>query len=274
MSKRLIGGVNLLFGRSRRFAAAGPKLVALGDFARAQGIELVLCSGDYTALGTSREFALAREAVTPLMGAPFGYFNVPGNHDLYVGDVLREARFEASFGETLRTDRPEYAVEGGVWPWVRLVGEHLAVVGVNSARPNPLPWRSSGKIPAAQLAALGSILQDPRVHARFVFVITHYAPCLEQGLSDTHTHGLVNAAALLDVCKTLRQGAILCGHVHRRFLARPVGCGVPVLCAGSATLEGRESFWVFDCRGDTVNAVPGGWDGHRYVLDESARVKL
>lgn len=32
----------------------------------------------------------------------------------------------------------------GPWPLLRLIGENLAVVGVNSARPNPLPWRSSG----------------------------------------------------------------------------------------------------------------------------------
>ena len=97
---------------------------------------------------------------------------MPGNHDLYVGDVIREGRFEASFGETLKTELPEYSVAGGVWPWVRWLGDAVAVVGVNSARPNPPPWRSSGEIASAQLEALGALLRDPRLQRRFVFVMT------------------------------------------------------------------------------------------------------
>jgi 3',5'-cyclic AMP phosphodiesterase CpdA len=273
-SKRIIGGLNLVLGRARRFAQAGPKLVALAEFARRQEIDAVVFTGDYTAMGTCGEFQLARSAVAPFLQAPLGYFNVPGNHDLYVRDVIREGRFEAAFGETLKTELPEYSVPGGVWPWVRWVADAVAVVGVNSARPNPQPWRSSGEIAPDQLEALRALLRDPRLQRRFVFVITHYAPCLEKGLADTATHGLVNASAFLGVCRDLRQGAILCGHVHRRFAACPAGFGVPVLCAGSATLQGREGLWIYETDNTAVHALPGRWANQDYVVDESGRVEL
>ena len=51
----------------------------------------------------------------------------------------------------------------GVWPLVRLIGDSVAVVCVNSARPNPQPWRSSGRIPDTQIKALRDVLRDPRL---------------------------------------------------------------------------------------------------------------
>ena len=72
-SKRAFGGVNLLLGRWRHYIDAHEKVAALDDFRREQEIDLVICTGDYTALGTSRELEAARQAVTPLMAAPLGF---------------------------------------------------------------------------------------------------------------------------------------------------------------------------------------------------------
>jgi hypothetical protein len=202
------------------------------------------------------------------MQRPAGFVHVPGNHDLYLPSALREQRFVRAFAGTLATDLPELAGDDG-WPIVRLFGEGIAVVAVNSARPNPEPWRSSGFIPPAQLAALERALAAPPVRGRFVFVITHYAPRRGDGRPDGRFHGLDNADAFLDACRGVERGAILHGHIHSSYrLDLP---GLPaIFCAGSSTHEGREGLWIFDVddRGTrSATARRGRFDGTRYVVD-------
>ena len=62
-SKRAVGTWNVLRGRARRFDLAGPKLAALAEFSRQQEIELVICTGDYTALGLDTEWTAARRGM-------------------------------------------------------------------------------------------------------------------------------------------------------------------------------------------------------------------
>ena len=150
-NKRLVGGANLLLRRKRLFRAAREKLAVLARFAEAQAVDLAICTGDYTALGTWPELEAARRAVEALR-RPRGFITVPGNHDLYLPDTLLDRRFERVFGDLLGTDWPEYAV--GDFPAVRLFDDRLAVVTINSARPNPQIRRSSGRIADNQLAAL------------------------------------------------------------------------------------------------------------------------
>jgi hypothetical protein len=147
-------------------------------------------------------------------------------------------------------------------------------VAVNSARPNPQPWRSNGVIPSTQLSALARLLDDERVRGRFVFVLTHYAPRLEGGRRDTRLHGLNNAEAFLAACSGLERGAILCGHSHHAYQVRVAGVRPPIYCAGSATMEGRESFWVYDFDGTEPTATCGRWDGTAYLLEPSSEVGL
>jgi 3',5'-cyclic AMP phosphodiesterase CpdA len=273
MGKRVVGALNLLAGRGRRFTDTPRKLDALDSFKREQGVDLVIFTGDYTALGLEGEFERARAFVEPLMTAPAGFVNVPGNHDIYLWDVVRDRRFERHFGDTLESDLPEHRVEGP-WPLVRLVGEHVAVVAVNSARPNPPPWRSSGLVPDGQLAALAEVLADERVRGRFVFVVTHYAPRLADGGPDRVEHRLVNAEAFLAVCADLPRGAILCGHVHHLYRVGIEGVRPPIHCAGSATMSRREGLWLFDVDGAGARATPVRWAEDRYVMDRERAAEL
>lgn len=270
LGKRAIGRLNLLRGRGRLFRDGRAKLEALARFQRAQRVDLVIFSGDYTALGLESEFEAARQAVQPFMAAPLGFVNVPGNHDVYLADALRQRRFERHFGDTLGTDLPEHRADGS-WPLVRLVGPDLAAVAVNSARPNLAPWRSSGRIPDLQLSALRRLLDDERVRTRFVFVVTHYAPRLRDGRPDSRAHGLDNAGDFLAACAGLARGAILCGHVHHAYQVRVEGVRAPIFCAGSAVMAGREGAWLFEAGARTVVATPVRWrDGGFVLLADSA----
>lgn len=274
LGKRLIGGMNLLRGRGAVFDDGPEKVAALDGFRRELGVDLVLCTGDYTSLGTEWELRNARERVQPLMQGPLGYVHVPGNHDFYARDVILKDRWAEAFGDVIETDLPEYRVDGTSWPFVRLIGDDVAVVGVNSARPNPLPWRSSGRIPKRQLDALERVLADAALANRFVFVMTHYAPLLEGGRPDKLWHRLVNAGEFLEVCSGLARGVILCGHIHRRYLVPARGARPPIACAGSATKEGRESLWVFDVERDRVRAIPGRWNGESYEVAPEEVVEI
>jgi len=265
LNKRLLGALSHAARRARGFAQAPEKLRALGAFAAEHAVDLVIVTGDYTAVGTEPELAAARRAVDSLTSRPLGFVTLPGNHDVYLADSVRHGCFERYFGEFLSSDLPEYCVDGP-WPLTRLVGDDVAVVAVNSARPNPQPWRSSGLIPDPQLAALSRVLSDARLANRFVFVATHYAPRRPDGTPDTRWHGLVNADALLAVCKPLKSAAILHGHIHHRYQLQVPGSRTRIFGAGSATYAGREGLWLFDVDATQAIARPGSFQGDRYVL--------
>jgi hypothetical protein len=266
LNKRFIGAANLVLRRGRHFSQARQKLEALASFCAEQQVDLVIATGDYTALGTDPELAAARSAIDCLTHQPLGFVTVPGNHDVYLHDVVRERRFERHFGDLMHSDLPERCVDG-LWPLVRLYDEPIAVIAVNSARPNPAPWRSSGAIPASQLAALNALTRDPRLQDRFVFVITHYAPRRADASPDTPGHGLDNADAFLDACRGLRRGAILHGHIHRRFQLALPELALRIFGAGSTTCDGREGLWLFDVDGSRSSAQPGRWLDGRYQLE-------
>ncbi len=272
MGKRLLAAGNLLLTRGRLFQDVPMKLEALSRFARDERADLVICTGDYTALGSEAEYVAARKAMEPFLRAPLGFCTVPGNHDLYLADTLRDRRFERHFGALLTSDLPELAVDGA-FPTVRLIGDRLAVIGLNSAKPNPNPFSSAGQIPEAQLAALEGALAHPALAGRWIFVITHYGILRPDGTPDSAHHGLANARELLRICTRARV-ALLHGHIHHRFAHAPTDEHPWLFCAGSATHRGREGLWIYEFQGERARAIPGRWDRERYILEHAQAVEL
>jgi 3',5'-cyclic AMP phosphodiesterase CpdA len=273
LGKRLLAGLNLWLARGALFAEVPAKLDKLAEFAAKQSIAIAMCSGDFTAMGTPGEHREARRQLEQLAAAAqLGLCVVPGNHDLYLPDTLRDARFETNFGELMRSDLPEHAVDGP-FPFVRLVGAQLAVIGVNSARPNPNPFSSAGFVPRPQLAALARLLDDPRVAGRRLLVMTHYGILRPDGSADARRHGLENAQELLAVCA--RPGLMLVhGHIHHRY-CHPAAPGRPWLfCAGSATHRGREGFWLYEFEGERARAIPGTFRAGQYALLQDQAVAI
>lgn len=272
VNKRLLGGANLALRRRKRFDRAREKLAALATYAQSNAIDVGVCTGDYTALGTEPELRAARVAVEPLVRMPVGFVTVPGNHDVYLPDGVREGRFERHFGDLLSTDWPEYVVDDG-WPRVRLFGEDLAVVTINSARPNPQPWRSSGRVPEPQVHALARLLADARLADRVVLVATHYAARRRDGTPDARLHGMENADAVLEACGVHPRAALLHGHIHWRYHLGLDGLP-PMFGAGSATDAGREGAWLFEVEPGALRAVPLGWRDDRWQPEEDRSVQV
>lgn len=272
--KRLAGGANLIRGRGRRFAAAAEKTRRMVRMARELEADFVVCTGDLTALATEAEMLAAQLILEPLL-ATDGCLVIPGNHDLYTRRDVRQRRFEARFESALRSDLPDLCTDGP-WPIVRLPFPDTAIVAVNSARPNRAPWKSSGRVPDAQVAGLEAALADPRVAGRFVFLLTHYAPCRADGSPDSREHGLENVDEVIAAARGIERGAWLCGHIHTTFRQELPGFSGDVFCAGSATLDGREGFWVFDSNGGEAewSALRGRWADSDYFVDPPVGVEL
>lgn len=266
--KRAVGALNLLAGRGKIFDQAEEKITELNHFIKENDIDLVLCTGDYTALGLAAELRSSAELVAPLAEVPYGFITVPGNHDIYAKDVISNNHFIDNFGSAMQTDLPEYCTDG-IWPFVRLIDENIAVIGVNSAKPNPVPWRSDGHIPTVQLDSLDRIFDDERLSGRFIFVMTHYAPRLKNGEHDTRLHGLINADEFLDKCRLIKSGAILCGHVHEIYRVSVKDLESDIFCAGSATMEGHEGFWVYELDETGLLAKQVYWNQTGYCFADT-----
>jgi len=73
--------------------------------------------------------------------------------------------------------------------------------------------------------------------------------------------------AFLDSCKPITSGAILCGHIHKTYRVYAEGVKSEIFCAGSATMEGHEGGWVYELRGDQLEAFPLKWNGEEHYLD-------
>ena len=273
LGKRFLAGLNLWLSRGKHFVDAREKLRALASFAAEERVSLALCSGDYTAMGTCDELADARAAVEALRQiSPEGLVTVPGNHDLYLPDTVRDQRFDRHFGDVLQTDLPEYRVDGA-FPFVRLFGDQLAVIGVNSARPNPNPFRSSGRVPDLQLAALGRIFDDARLAGRWLIVMTHYGILRQDGRPDSKSHGLENAAELVRLCTRPRL-LLVHGHIHHTYHHASTSERPWLFCAGSTTQRGREGFWLYDVGAEQLRATPGEYAEGRYRLRAAAAVTI
>ena len=238
IGKRGVALVNLILNRRRYFLQAERKVSDLLRVARAEDVDAILCTGDYTAFGTENELAHARAMLQPFVDAGFPVFSLPGNHDLYLADSARA--FIRHFSDL------EKEGDALTFPKIDLVGEDVAIVRINSALPHISPLDSSGYIPDTQLAALVAVAERDALKNRFVVIATHYAPRTERGKPDHARHGLKNADALLEASKVFDNAMICHGHIHHTYQVRVPETPHILSCAGSATLEGREGSYIYE----------------------------
>jgi 3',5'-cyclic AMP phosphodiesterase CpdA len=231
-------------GRAKRYVRAPQVLSAIVRDAQSHGADHFILSGDVTACALEGEFAGARKALGPLAEDRRRCTIVPGNHDVYTPGSIRSGRFARHFGQLLESDMPEYRREGA-YPFVRLVGEEAAVVGLLSTRAPPKPAFPYGLLGEAQLEGLATLLRDSRLDGRAVLVTVHHAPRNRQGRPDRWNHGLRDADALLRLLPGPRF-AVLHGHIHERY-HHPATADKPHLFgAGSSTEAGHEGYWLIE----------------------------
>ncbi len=235
LSKRLLGWANLRFrGRYRAFENT-PAIVEafLNDVTGFEADALVF-TGDVTGLALDSEFRAAKACLGPIL-EDSRVLGIPGNHDVYVRQAEREARFEQHFPSWVRSD---FSHESR-YPLLRLVGEDVAIVALKDSRA-VAAHDSSGQVSAEQLSTLETIVRLPEVSGRVLILALHYCVRLADGSRDTRLHRLRNDREVVHLAAELGFRLMLCGHVHHRMVHR-AGEVIPIHLAnpGSLTLEGR-----------------------------------
>ncbi|HYZ88057.1 MAG TPA: metallophosphoesterase [Myxococcales bacterium] len=239
---RAIATVELWKGRGRAYDGAAATLRELARIS--SEADHAICTGDLTQLGHPEEFAAARDALGALAGNAERFTVFPGNHDRYPWHRRPSAFFEEYFPEHSQADvRTDLRV--------RLVGD-AALIVVDSAGRLCWPVVSRGRVNRAQLDALEAALRAPDLRGRCKIVAVHHAPLLRGGRTDWPWHSLRGARALLEVARRGGAQAILCGHIHDRFV---YGANPAVVCAGSSTQLGHEGYFELEIRGADLVSV-------------------
>ncbi len=222
-NKRLLGGMNILLNRGKKYQTA--VFDALVDDVNAEQVDHVACTGDITNLALQSEFRFARERFDRFALGPDGVTCIPGNHDKYVAHVA--GLFEEVFAPYCAGDAAWRDGAATSWPIVRERGD-LAIVGICSSLPTHL-LGAYGTVGAAQLARVEEILADARLAGKFRLVMIHHPPAGKwarrplRGLKDHEEFAAVLA----------RTGAelVLHGHEHldlKHTLRGPNGQEIPV----------------------------------------------
>jgi 3',5'-cyclic AMP phosphodiesterase CpdA len=222
LSKRFAGWVNLRLNRRDKHPVALFEAV-VEDLNRDPPDEVVV-TGDLVNLSLEPEFRLARELLDRLSVGPSHVTVVPGNHDVYTLDAMLGKSFVRAFQPYVDGDA------GTGFPSVRERGE-VAIVGVSTARPSPVPF-ADGSIGARQLAALEAALD--RLHGRFRILLLHHPPYRNRHFV---LRGLRDRGALQRILARVGCELVLHGHEHRdlrRELAGPSG-PIPVIGVGSGS---------------------------------------
>lgn len=247
-------------GRAAAYAHAKATLTQILEDAPRHRADHVILSGDLTAYAMEAEFQGAKEVLGALAEDPRRCTIIPGNHDVYTPGAVRTQRFQRYFGHLLVSDLPEHAGPQG-FPFVRLLGEETAVVGLHSSRVPEVPGFSFGRIGRAQRSRLKAVLADPRLDGRAVLIVVHHAPLNKDGKADKPLHGLWDAKELFALCSGPRF-AVLHGHIHRRFHHEATPTRPHLFGAGSSTQAGREGYWIIETQGDRILGgqmhTPGG----------------
>ena len=254
-NKRVTGYANLVRQRGRVFRRQYLDAVLRG----VERADHVVVTGDITNLSLEREFEAARELLEGLASRT-EVTVVPGNHDIYLPSIDRERRFLNHFRAFLRSDLPELAcnLAAGLFPFVKLRGP-AAIIALSSAVPRP-PFVSSGRIGAAQIAALESILAHPEVVRRTPVLLLHPPPVDDRLRLLQLRDGLVDAARFRAALAPVAHGLVLFGHLHVRVHHRLVTAtgALDAIAASGAGLDHPDP------------AVRAGFN--MYTIDDDGRV--
>jgi len=181
------------------FGTEIPQLVKSLDLhIRETPADLIIVSGDFTQVGSSEEFILARDFINSF-GLPA--FCVPGNHDI------------PRYGVTERFLNPYQKYR-------RYVGQNLepvfdngavCIAGINTARRILPHWNwAHGAINQEQLDHLRSIYDQSKAPVR-ICVMHHPIHKVKDQNFKTIVYG---GARALEEIKTMKIDLVLTGHVH------------------------------------------------------------
>lgn len=222
--KRGLGFFNWWLRRGKRFPPALAQRML--RHLEQQEADLLVFSGDFSAMAQGDEFARARQWLEPLRrkwGARF--FAIPGNHDRYTPRSARSA-YESHFADE------EMAAGQGVKRMV--VDGGLSLVGFDASIPRPLSCR--GYFPRALHERLESVLLEEERAGRRSILVGHYPYAVPPLYHHKWSRRLVGASSLAGLIARYRPLLYLHGHEHRRRWALRPPQTPETLCLNSGSI--------------------------------------
>lgn len=262
LSKRWIGGLNLLTSRSRHYQAAIFEAM-VEDLNRAQ-VDHVVVTGDITNVALEAEFAFAREKFDLIELGPSGVTVIPGNHDAYVDEG--RVHFEAYFADFFASD-PAHACDEP-WPAVR-IRDQVAIIGLSTSLQTP--WFTCwGQLGQQQCTRLESILASDALDGLFRLVAIHHPPAGKRAA--LRNRGLRDHQDFAQIICRAGAELVLHGHEHEDLyeeLPCPAGV-VPVrgIQSGTYALDRRDR----GARYRIYEISAAGPQGRPAIAGESLRV--
>lgn len=198
----MLGNLNVYWRRRHEFVMH--RAEAFADQAAATGIRTAILTGDFTSTSTPAEFDMGRAFVEGLAKRGLQVYLMPGNHDVYTFESVRERRFHHYFGEFLPPEGypHRYTLPGGT---------SLVIVPTVTAN----FFSSKGRIKRSEVhRALELIASCPPGP---VLVAGHY-PVLHRtyGYTTAPSRQLRNAELLREAMgNSSRNILYIAGHVHR-----------------------------------------------------------
>lgn len=201
MNKRFIGNTNVFLKRRREFPMENAE--PYSDYAASLGVKNVLVTGDLASTSTHLEFQLGKEWLQGLERRGLRPTVIPGNHDVYTFESVRQNRF-ASYYEPwmVEEDSPGRSTLSGGTP----------ILWISTVCPNWLSSRGHVAIEDIQ-----SLIQTIETTTEPIIVAGHYPILMTTPAYNVdHNRGLQNAEDLRHALgKTEKQILYLHGHVHR-----------------------------------------------------------
>lgn len=173
-----------------------------------QNPDLVVVSGDFTQIGSAKEFAKAREFLDTL---PCPYLGVPGNHDVPERNLIK--RFLNPYGHYRRHINAELE------PFLHQDG--VAIAGLKTSR--RANWRglnwSDGAINKGQLQRLEARFDGVPDDAVKIVVAHHPLMHPEEEMV-RHQNRVRRADKALEVFSRIGVRLVLSGHFHMSYVRR------------------------------------------------------
>jgi 3',5'-cyclic AMP phosphodiesterase CpdA len=216
----------------------------------------VLITGDLTTTALPEEFHQASVALGALRLGSDRLTVIPGNHDRYTAESVRQRHFEKWFGA--------FTPPGG-FPWLRTIGPDTAILGLDATRAH---MTASGLISPDQLARARARLADPSERPRRLIVACHYPVSAPTAHARSLAHKrLRNAAEVAAWLATVGPHLYCCGHVHAAWAFNPpevpgqlcLNAGAPLL--RDPTGHHPPGFLEIALRDEDVIVTHHAWDG-------------
>ncbi len=271
LGKRALGGLNVLLLRRRKHDMA--LLRALLEDLPSRAVDHLALTGDLCNIALASEWDAALRWIEATRLPADRVTVIPGNHDAYVPEVVKNGVFERMFAPFQTAD---LRADDATYPFVRLRGD-VALVCTSTGLPTG-DFGAWGRLGPSQLGRLESLLTEPEVKRRRRVLLIHHPPLVNRHGEERNLRDRAALQALL-----ARAGAdlVLHGHDHRDFfksLPGPNGTHIPVVGVGSASYDGppdrRSRYHIFEIGDAAITAITYAHDVSSGKFVEFARRAL